>query len=148
MPAQGHMNPMMHLCLKLARDHDFIITFVATQYHHPLLIRNLAPVFHDQGLDVRIVEIRDKRATGTTTGAGSVLEIRRSFYGLLPEFEELFRSLRASTTHPSVIIYDFYLPFLLELGTKFSLPRIAFYSASAGALACFMAANQGHRPGK
>ena len=160
-PAQGHIAPLMHFSLKLARQEGFSITFVNTQYNHPLLA-HLSPAFRDEGLDIRLVEVYDKRDTGHTTGVGSIVELCETFFSLQPQFEELAHSLltpssisdssSSSDDTPSrrpplsLIISDLYLYFTLDLAAKFSLPHMAFWTASAGTLASVMAINRGHRP--
>lgn len=79
-PAQGHIGPMMHLCTKLAA-HGFSITFVNTQ-HSQARLQHLQPQFVEQGLDIRLVEVKDKSDSGSTSGQDNLVELVHSFFSL------------------------------------------------------------------
>ena len=85
-PAQGHIGPMMHLSIKLAKEAGFVITFVNTHHHHTLLKELLEPRFREQGLeDIHLAHVVNAgRASGDTTGAQSIPQLCASFYKLTP----------------------------------------------------------------
>ena len=170
-PAQGHIGPMMHLSIKLAKEAGFVITFVNTHHHHTLLKELLEPRFREQGLeDIHLAEVVNAgRDSGDTTGAQSIVELCESFFKLTPAFEDLVESLlprptghefnddNVSTTHPSgksshslppltCIISDLFLYFTQDIASKYGLKYVAFWTASAGMLATTMSVvAHGHR---
>ena len=162
-PAQGHIGPMMHLSIKLAKEAGFVITFVNTHHHHTLLKELMEPRFREQGLeDIHLAQVVNAgRGSGDTTGSQGLVELCEAFYKLRPAFEELVESLLPTTTTTTTtttptpsssrppltcIISDLYNYFMQDVASKFGLKYVAFWTASAGMLAKAMSVvAHGHR---
>lgn len=145
-PAQGHVAPMMHLCTKLAAQ-GFIITFVNTP-HNQARLEHMQNVLAEQGLDVRLVEIKAKNDHGSTSGQENLLELVRYFRSLRDVLEELVRNLLLQDPPITCMISDLYNFFTQEIATKLGLRRLCLWTASAGVLASVMAVKQGYRNSK
>lgn len=158
MVAQGHINPMMHLALRLARDHGFVITFVVTDESSARIRSSLAAVAEngDQELDIRLAHIVDRRKGHSINDFAEIRDFCFSFKSLIVELERLVDSLLLPPHNASVaandpppislVITDLYLQFTLDIVAKSGVPGVAFWPMSAGNLATIMAIHQGHRP--
>ena len=150
-PAQGHIGPLVELCIKLTtgriyESHGYgdgdgdgdadadagiiRITFVNDHHTHNTLLQNqYVPNF-------RMVSFRDPvRKDGSTSGRESILETVMSMSAFLHPLEELVETLLQDPDDPiTFILADVFNPLARNLAVRFSLPLIAFWPQCAESL--------------
>ena len=132
-PAQGHVIPMMELSQRLV-SHGFKVTFVNSDYNHK---RVLSAMSDTSRLDdrIRLVSIPDgMEPWEDRNDLGRLVEAARSV--MSKKLEELMWEIDESGEDKiTCVIADESFGWALELADKMKLGRVAFWSASAAALA-------------
>eukprot|EP00249_Psilotum_nudum_P020871 c27881_g2_i1 orf=185-1675(-) len=136
-PGQGHINPMMQVSRKLARN-GFTVTFVNTERNHGLLMRSISKeaitAAEDGALDIRLVTVPDdrfptfQRALYFEAFCVAVLELG-------PLLEEVLRREMQKDPPITCLISDVFTPFTQDVASKFGIPQIALWTQSAISLA-------------
>ncbi|KAI9116813.1 hypothetical protein K1719_012179 [Acacia pycnantha] len=134
-PAQGHVNPIMHLA-KLLHSNGLHVTFVNTEFIHKRLSNSLGPDFVKGLPDFQFETIPDglPPSTDDTQDIPALCEsTRKHCYAPLKELIGKLNSLSSSQEVPPVscIIADANMSFAEKVANEFGIPEIRFWTASA-----------------
>nr|QZJ84673.1 UDP-glycosyltransferase 2 [Andrographis paniculata] len=157
-PYQGHINPFVHLAIKLASN-GFSITFVHTQYIHHLISESrqeLDDVFSDfraSGLDIRYATISDGFPLDYDRKA-NFPEFARSLFEDFPSrVDEFVGNMFEERRDPStvrVMVADTIATWPRFIAEKYDMVNVSFWTGPAlvFALNCSMdlLARNGHFP--
>jgi hypothetical protein len=142
-PAQGHINPMMHLARKLLAD-GFFITFINTDYNH----RRMFSPGNDHNLpllldtpNLRFLHLPDGLPERHGRFNESVIEVTAAILALPGPLAKLIkRSLQppgaASADPPppvTCIIADSFCSWVQEVADQLGVPRVALWTTPAHA---------------
>ncbi|CAN1150049.1 7-deoxyloganetin glucosyltransferase [Linum perenne] len=146
-PAQGHINPMLHVA-KLLHSSGFHVTFVNTEYNHKRLLKSwevvgsgggmitsLPPAFHFESIPDGLPPSEN---IDTTQDIPSLCEsIPKNF---LAPFRDLVYKLNDAVEVPRVscILSDAAMPFTLDLARELGIPDALFLTPSACANLAFL----------
>eukprot|EP00253_Pinus_taeda_P035026 PITA_35026 len=135
-PAQGHINPMMHLAKKLASK-GVTVTFVNTHHRHQRITKaNNHSAKQDYplenealnvGLDIRSVQISDGLPLDFDRAA-RLIDFMRSVDNMAGELERLLQNLNKTGPAISCVIADSSLPWSCEVTKKLGVPWILFWT--------------------
>lgn len=133
-PTQGHINPMLQFAKRLVSK-SVMVTFVITEASRVSMLQAQNAVPGES--DVQFETISD----------GFPLDFDRSkdtdaFIQMLvkmgtPALENLIERLNAQGNKISCIIYDSFLPWVLEVATKFNIPAAFFWTQSCAVYAIY-----------
>ncbi|KAI5068604.1 hypothetical protein GOP47_0016949 [Adiantum capillus-veneris] len=152
LPGQGHINPLMRLCKRLAAEHDFTITFLDIHRHHEeAAAAESSPAAHQEPSSAPAAAAHDVEFS--PPDPAQKLDIRRArlslylpppsspaarleglFEGvqtLAPQIEQLL--LRLQQQHPPItcLISDLFVTAATQhLADKLQLPRVALIPCS------------------
>ncbi|XP_038701583.1 linamarin synthase 1-like [Tripterygium wilfordii] len=139
-PAQGHINPFMHLA-KLLHARGFHITFVNTEFNHRRLIRSKGQDFVDGLPDFRFEAIPDGLPRSDHDATQEVWELCGSVQkNCLDPFRELLAKLNSDPRVPPVsgVIGDGVMSFAIKAARELGVPEALFWTASAVGFMCYL----------
>ncbi|XP_073145370.1 7-deoxyloganetin glucosyltransferase-like isoform X2 [Henckelia pumila] len=130
-PAQGHINPMLHLA-KLLHHRGFRITFVNTEHNHRRLLKSGGPAALAGLSDFRFAAIPDGLPPSDPESTQDIpsLCVSTSTTCLEP-FCKLLSELNGEGPPVSVIVSDGVMSFTLKAAERFRLPEVLFWTTSA-----------------
>lgn len=144
-PGQGHINPLMHFCTKLAYQ-GFTITFVNTEYNHVLLQQSSSSHEQAASLDIRFLSIPDGLPPHHTR-TSDVSALCQAITHMNTAFEQLLELLIHEADPPvTCIISDIFMLHTQDAANKYDIPRVAFWTQSTASYAAHMLAANGYRP--
>ncbi|EFJ19859.1 hypothetical protein SELMODRAFT_110114 [Selaginella moellendorffii] len=130
----GHVNPLLHLCSKLAALGSFQITFINTFENHERMFKSREPITRE-GIDfVGVSDGMPERGANDhpPPGMEGLKEVIKSSDGLQRGVEELLESMIHERGIPiKAIISDLFLHWIQDIATRFKLVRVAFSTTSA-----------------
>eukprot|EP01018_Ginkgo_biloba_P000401 Gb_07441 [translate_table: standard] len=119
-PGQGHINPMMQLCKKLATRPGMIITFVLTHSWHTQITINAQ---FRLSSNIRIAEIADVIPSESDRWANFKEFLKAVATKMEAPVEDLIeKSLNQELPPISCIIADLFLPWTVSVAKTFSVP--------------------------
>ncbi|KAL4196252.1 hypothetical protein AMTRI_Chr04g245170 [Amborella trichopoda] len=130
-PAQGHINPMMHLA-KLLHVRGFYITFVNTDFNHERVSRSGGAMELKHLEDFKLESIPDGLPPehGRTQDVPSLCDATRKYF--LSPFRDLVSKLNGSMEVPKLtcIISDGLLNCTQQVADEHGIPRISLWTTS------------------
>ena len=140
LPAQGHVLPLMELCLCLAKQ-GVRVTFVNTEFIHEKLMKTLmetdAVVAAGMGVDrFRLVSFPDGLTAAGRMDSG---KLTGAVWGSMREkLEELIGTMRSSGDEVTCVVADRGMGSALEVAAGMGIRRAAFcpFSAMFISLSC------------
>ncbi|GLT92271.1 hypothetical protein SLE2022_101160 [Rubroshorea leprosula] len=139
--AQGHLIPLIDIA-KLFAEHNALVTIIAT----PSSLARSGPTIYraiKAGLPIHVLQVRfPSTEAGLPEGCESTDTIPsptllKNFYTavamLQQPMEKLFSELKP---HPNCIIYDRNFTWIVDIASKFQIPRISFDGKNCFALLC------------
>lgn len=130
-PMQGHINPLMHLCYKLAPN-AIAITFVLSNHHYARAQQQQ----HQPAL-IRLAGVDDMLPTLRTGGA----EFRDSHDAMLNMRDgtlSLLSRLQASPHPVTFLLADTFVDWAHALALQFHIPYVAFFTSNAASALIFL----------
>lgn len=131
-PAQGHVNPMMHLC-KLLHSKGFHITFVLTEFNRNRLIRSKGPdsVKNLPGFNFETIPDGMPPSNPNATQGITELLYYTKKHSLAP-LRELLAKLNSTEGLPPVscMISDGIMCFAIQAAREMGIPEVQFWTAS------------------
>lgn len=130
---QGHINPLLQLSRKLA-GHGFVVSFVVSE--------NSVPNKSSLSSNINFVGVPDHLSPERSRGS-SFRDSVDSMINMEAGFHDLLHRLHHLRQHPvSVVIADAFMLWSQGIASKFSIPFIFFFTASATccALLCHLPA--------
>lgn len=170
---QGHINPLMELCKKLAAR-GFSISFINSDLNHQRMLHSLnisvkeekqqqqdndvlsssVALFEEEGLDFRLLSLGDgggliNKEETRDTRPPDVEKLVREV--LAPGFREALQRLMDRLVEDEArsllcIISDMRLAFTQDIAHKLGIPRVAFWTQSAASFATNLIFSNGYRP--
>lgn len=137
-PAQGHVIPMLEICLCLAK-HGFEITFVNTEYNHKRVIDAMAEANHTEEWDgntkIHLVSLPDGMKPGEDRN--DLGKLTEAMFQVMPiMLEELINKINGlGGNEITCVIADENTGWALQVAENMGIPRVAFWPASASVLA-------------
>ncbi|GLT57870.1 hypothetical protein SLA2020_308100 [Shorea laevis] len=144
--AQGHLIPLMDIA-KLFAEHNALVTIIAT----PSSLARSGPTINraiESGLPIHVLQVRfPSTEAGLPEGCDSADTIPsptllKNFYTAIAMMqqpvEKLFSELKP---HPNCIIYDRNFTWIVDIASKFQIPRISFDGKNCFTLLCSHALN-------
>lgn len=143
-PYQGHLNPYVHLAIKLASK-GFTVTFAHTEYAHHQISRshencnstnesiNIFSKARDSGLDIRYTTISD----GFPLDYDRVTNIVEFWESLLLDFpsivDEFVGNVIKSCDPSSVpfLVADTFVSWPVKIASKYNLVNVSFWTEPA-----------------
>ncbi|KAL6979049.1 7-deoxyloganetin glucosyltransferase [Sarracenia purpurea var. burkii] len=129
-PGRGHINPMLNFCNLIAStNHHILVTFVVTEEWFDFLNSEAKPP------NVRFSTIPN--VIPSEIGRG--VDFPGFFEATLTKLEEPFERLldRLDPSTPSVIIYDTFLMWAVDVGNRRNIPVASFWSMQASVFTVF-----------
>eukprot|EP00249_Psilotum_nudum_P023757 c28975_g1_i3 orf=206-1726(-) len=128
-PAQGHINPMMHLSRMLVSKAGFTITFVVTEITHRSLVEAHQDIDECHTSDIRWAIISDGLPVDFNR-ASDVLQFLTCINNMGGAFEDIVMRLNRQSPPLTCMITDSFLPWTQDVADKFGIPRIFFWTQS------------------
>ncbi|KAI3667792.1 hypothetical protein L6452_42861 [Arctium lappa] len=128
-PGRGHINPMINLCklIALRRPSDFLITIIVTEEWLGLITgsdhRKPPPP-----TNISFATIPNVIPSELNRGADFAGFFNSTLTKLEEPVEQLLRRMEIPAT---VLIYDTYLMWILDLGERMNIPVASFFTMSA-----------------
>lgn len=143
-PAQGHINPMMHLSHYLAA-HGVLVTFVNTQFNHDRILQSRRaaqpnPEFVDKG-NIRLVGVPDSLGHDEYVVNFDVPKLAQALIDLEPLLVKLVEELQPPAT---CIIADVFVISSPAVARRFGIPHVTFWTQSAACYASYVFFTQNH----
>ncbi|XP_006853224.2 7-deoxyloganetin glucosyltransferase [Amborella trichopoda] len=129
-PAQGHINPMMHLA-KLLHARGFYITFVNTEFNHERVTSSGGAIELKHLEDFNLESIPDGLPPDDCRTQESLFDATTKYF--LSPFKDLVSKLNGSMEVPRLtcIISDGLLNFTQQVVEENGIPRISLWTTSA-----------------
>ncbi|KAL4587797.1 hypothetical protein LXL04_000671 [Taraxacum kok-saghyz] len=123
-PGRGHVNPMMNLCklIALRRPSDFLITFILTEEWLSFIGSEPKPT------NIRFATIPNVIPSEVNRAADWHGFINATQTNLEDPIEQLLRRMEVPA---SVLIYDTYLTWGVNLGNRMNIPVASLFTMSA-----------------
>ena len=122
-PGRGHINPLMNLCNLLAsKSTDILVTFVVTEEWLGVLGSEPKPENIRFGSIPNVIPPESSRAKDFLAFYDAVMTKMET------PFEKLLDRLEPP---PTVIIYDTYLLWVVDVGNRRNIPVASFFTMSA-----------------
>lgn len=146
-PAQGHINPLMHLCNHLAA-HDVLVTFANSQFNHDRILQSRCASppaeaqndFIDKG-NIRLVGIPDGLGYDEYVANFDVPKQVQSLIDIEPLLVKLVEELQPPVT---CIIGDVFVISTPAVARRFGIPHVTFWTQSAASYAAHVFITQNH----
>lgn len=133
-PGRGHINPMLNFCkllISLSTPSDnAVITFIVTEEWHGLLGSVSVPA------NIRLTTIPNVIPSEVGRGKDWPGFIQSTFTNMEAPVEQLLDQIELPK--PSVIIYDTYLKWVVELGNRRNIPLASFWTECATVLSILL----------
>ncbi|KAG0494492.1 hypothetical protein HPP92_005486 [Vanilla planifolia] len=132
-PAQGHINPMLHLA-KLLHAQGFHITFVLTDFNYGRLVRSHTSDAVKGLPSFRFASIPDGLPPSSADATQDIPSLCQSAIdNFLAPFSHLLADLADDHLSPPVscIVSDGVMTFTLDAAREFGIPEIFLWTASA-----------------
>nr|GMC99347.1 UDP-glycosyltransferase 83A1-like [Ipomoea batatas] len=131
-PAQGHVIPLMELCLCLVK-HGCKVTFVNSEFNHKRIIESMSEAEHADNA-INMVSVPDGLAV--EEDRNDLKKVKEAFFEVVPgKLEALIHNINESVENRvSCVIADEHLGWAIELAKKLGLQRVAFWPAAAASL--------------
>nr|GLL26561.1 UDP-glycosyltransferase 83A1-like [Ipomoea trifida] len=128
-PAQGHVIPLMELCLCLVK-YGCKVTFVNSEFNHNRIIKSMSEADNA----INMVSVPDGLAV--EEDRNDIKKLKEAFFEVVPEkLEALIHNINESVENRvSCLIADQHLGWALELAKKLGLQRVAFWPAATASL--------------
>nr|GME11391.1 UDP-glycosyltransferase 83A1-like [Ipomoea batatas] len=129
-PAQGHVIPLMELCLCLVK-HGCKVTFVNSEFNHNRIIESMS-----EADDVLINFVSVPDGLAVEEDRNDLKKLTEALFEVVPgKLEALIHNINESDENRiSCLIADESLGWALDLAKKLGLQRVAFWPASATSL--------------
>ncbi|KAL3327745.1 hypothetical protein AABB24_035424 [Solanum stoloniferum] len=140
-PFQGHINPSIHLSLKLATK-GFTITFINTKYTHAQITKsqqldqtpNIFAKFQELGLDIHYQTFSDGFPLEFDRFSGSNTEV--FWEGLLLNYpfhldEIVGKLVELENPRPTCLIVDTFYAWGTAIANKYGLVSVSFFTQPA-----------------
>eukprot|EP00250_Pteridium_aquilinum_P020725 c24919_g1_i1 orf=154-1671(+) len=157
-PVTGHINPMLHLSLKLA-SHGVKVTFVNTEYNRSRmkLPFPISPATSSMEDDAQLYKLYTHNITFLYIPDGLPLDVPHTAdlqqgmtvdacYGRA--FEELMQSLVQQDPPVTCIICNTFISHVQDAAKRLGLPFVSFWTQSAASYATSLIVAKGNRPPK
>jgi len=133
-PAQGHVIPMLELCLCLAKQ-GFEITFLNTEYNHNRVMGALAGAERVGDGNIHLVSLPDGMKPGEDRN--DLGKLTNTMLHVMPlKLEQLINTIEGLGGRGiTCVIADENLGWALEVAEKMRVRRVAFWPAAAALLA-------------
>lgn len=134
-PIQGHISPLLQLSQHLVNSHDFIVTFVNTEYNQKAF-EEAHP--HGAGQGIHMVGLSDGMPLDaprkSSEDTGKVMQSLPLY--MKPQLEQLLSQLNASSNPVSCIIADIFMPWVHSISA--APPLIGFHVSSVSQIAAIL----------
>ncbi|PKA52985.1 UDP-glycosyltransferase 89B1 [Apostasia shenzhenica] len=133
-PAQGHLLPLLDLCVHLAARASFSITVAITPKNLPILTNFLCNSPQAHRIEPLVVPLPPE-FTLLTAGAEHFRDLPDGFYSshLILALSSLRRPIvlwaRSHSHPPSALLSDFFLGWSADIAADLQIPHIAFFSS-------------------
>lgn len=122
-PAQGHMNPMIQFSKRLIEKGVKITLITVTSFWKAISNKNLT--------SIDVESISDGYDEGGLLAAESLEDYKETFWRVGSQtLSELLHKLSSSENPPNCVIFDAFLPWVLDVGKSFGLVGVAFFTQS------------------
>nr|AFK49280.1 unknown [Medicago truncatula] len=122
-PAQGHMNPMIQFSKRLIEKGVKITLITVTSFWKVISNKNLT--------SIDVESISDGYDEGGLLAAESLEDYKETFWKVGSQtLSELLHKLSSSENPPNCVIFDAFLPWVLDVGKSFGLVGVAFFTQS------------------
>ncbi|MCO5600717.1 hypothetical protein L7F22_054832 [Adiantum nelumboides] len=126
-PLQGHITPLLQLSQKLASSYNVAITFIVTQHILSKMQINCHPLVKFVGLADNLSQEHPRKS--------NFEDAYEAVMGMETSLDSFLQELSSQSQLPSFIIADTFATWTQKLAFKYSIPRVAFVTTSATALA-------------
>ncbi|MED6216525.1 hypothetical protein PIB30_008510 [Stylosanthes scabra] len=135
-PAQGHVNPLMHLSQKLVQ-HGCKVTFVNTEFNHKRVVNAMNGKVSLDGSKVELVSVPDGLGPEEDRNdhAGLILSMERTMPSDLERLIRDINSMDGGSNGITSIICDTYMAWGLEVAQKLGIKGAIIIPSSAAILA-------------
>ena len=135
-PAQGHVNPLMHLSHKLAQ-HGFKVTFVNTDFNHKRVVGAMNEKVNLVGTSVELISIPDGLGPEDDRNylAGLVLAMLSTMPCALEKVIRDINALDGGSNRITGIIADLNMAWALEIAQKLGIKGALLNPSSAAVFA-------------
>lgn len=144
-PAQGHINPLMHLS-KLLSNSGFHVSFVHSEYNLQRILTQHQncniPLPRDLGFDIELLSISDglplhSRLEGFNAFSEEEIACRQR--SSLASFERLLEEMTSPSAQSPLtcVIADYFAVFAHSISKKFGVPELIFWPQSAAVFAIY-----------
>eukprot|EP01018_Ginkgo_biloba_P015400 Gb_14888 [translate_table: standard] len=149
-PGQGHINPMMQLCKKLASRPEIIVTFILTHSWRNIInqayLKEGCDAFvhaHNLGLHIRVAEIPDC-VPGEFDRWANFCEFVHSLADMEHHVEQLIHKLNQDDDQPPVtcIVADTFLTWSVPLANKLGVSSVCFWTQAMAVFNFFYSSSQ------
>ncbi|KAH7352770.1 hypothetical protein KP509_19G063000 [Ceratopteris richardii] len=138
-PAQGHIVPLMQLCLKITANEGYMVTFVNTEHNHARMLQSQDGQGLEAGVGLEGISEKNIRLVGIPGGLrpelhgdpAYVVAAFESSEKLQAPLEELLDMMKQNGEPATCIISDVLVSWTQVCADKMRIPRIAFWTSSA-----------------
>eukprot|EP01018_Ginkgo_biloba_P008194 Gb_28595 [translate_table: standard] len=133
LPAQGHINPMMHLAKKLAHEDGFLITFVNTDFIHARIMEAKMNIkstlqYHVDETSIRLKSIPDGLEPQDSRTSDFPKVLRALENSMAPSLDKLIQEINEKEEYKvTCLIVDLWMQFLLDVAKRHDIPRAALF---------------------
>eukprot|EP01018_Ginkgo_biloba_P036058 Gb_05353 [translate_table: standard] len=133
LPAQGHINPMMHLAQKLVKEDGFLITFVNTDFIHARIVQAKKKMkstlhYHVDETNIRLMSIPDGLGPQDNRTSDIPKLFRSLENSMVPSLDKLIQEINEKEEHKvTCLIVDLWVHFLLDVAKRYDIRRAALY---------------------
>lgn len=139
-PAQGHINPLLQLCIQLV-PRGFTFTFVNTHHNHERMLQSHSingETCVDQNSPIHMVSIAGGCPPELHGYKASAPGAFQAAQDMQEPLEHLVASMEEQGDSISFVLSDILLGWSQISARKFGVPRMAFWAASAATCSAFL----------
>lgn len=123
-PAQGHMNPMIQFSNRLIQKQVKVTLITVVSLWKTITNKNLSS-------NIQVETISDGYDDGGFESAKTVEDYKQTFWSVGSKtLSQLLHKLASSNNPPNCVIFDAFLPWVLDVSKTFGLLGVAFFTQS------------------